>query len=102
MKEARGAEGVERCPDEMIRDDPQEQQETTRRIPTSENPQKYLGKYTGLAGMVWGLNCSDLRTKGKKMAEHDYIQDSSIHLPLTKSHTINGMYIYLLQQSLGE
>lgn len=64
-----GAETVGTSPDEMIVDDAQEQQETTRRIPTSENPPKYLGKYTGLAGMLWGLNCSDLHIKEEKTTE---------------------------------
>ena len=41
-------------------------QEDTNSLKTSW---KYLGKDTGLPGILWCLNCSDLAVKEKKIAE---------------------------------
>lgn len=93
-----GAEAAGRSPGEMIRDDPLG---SNRRQPGGhqqlKNPQKYLGKCTGLEGILWGLDCKDLHIKGKKLqnpGELDSMQENSIHLPLMESHSINGKYVY--------
>lgn len=93
-----GAEAAGRSPDEMIRDDPQEQQETARRLPTAEKSPEIIWENTldlqAFSGVWIVVICILKRRRLQNPGELDYIQESSVLLPLMESHTVNGKYIY--------